>query len=95
MGGARAMGLEDEIGSLEVGKQADIVIFDYRRPHLVPMIDPLGNLVHTAQGRDVECVIVDGTIVVEDGRPLLVDQDEILRDAQRAAENLWARARAA
>lgn len=95
MGGARAMGLEDEIGSLEVGKKADIVIFDYRRPHLVPVIDPLGNLVHTAQGRDVDCVIVDGIVVVEGGRPLLVDQDEILRDAQRAAENLWARARAA
>ncbi|BCH34608.1 chlorohydrolase [Mesorhizobium sp. L-8-10] len=95
MGGARAMGLENEIGSLEVGKKADMVIFDYRRPHLVPNIEPLGNLVHTAQGRDVDMVIVDGVVVVEDGRPLHVDQDEILRDAQRAAESLWSRARAA
>jgi 5-methylthioadenosine/S-adenosylhomocysteine deaminase len=94
MGGARAMGLENEIGSLEVGKKADMVILDFRRPHLVPLIDPLANLVHTAQGRDVECVIVDGRVVVQNGRLLFVDQGEILRNAQSAAENLWRRAKA-
>lgn len=95
MGGARAMGLENEIGSLEVGKKADLVVLDFRRPHLVPLIDPLGNLVHTAQGRDVEMVVVDGRIVVEDGRSTLVDHEKILVDAQKAAEALWERARAA
>ncbi len=93
MGGARAMGLADEIGSLEVGKKADLVILDFRRPHLVPVIDPLGTLVHTAQGRDVDCVIVDGRVVVRDGRALFADEHAIMRDAQRAAEALWARAR--
>ena len=88
------MGLEHEIGSLEVGKKADLVVFDFRRPHLVPMIDPLGNLVHTAQGRDVEMVIVDGRIVVENGVSTLVDHEKILADAQKAAEALWERARA-
>jgi 5-methylthioadenosine/S-adenosylhomocysteine deaminase len=92
MGGARALGLEDEIGSLEVGKKADLVILDFQRPHLVPLINPLGNLVHTAQGRDVDKVIVDGRLIVEGGRSLLVDQEVILRDAQRAAERLWQRA---
>ncbi len=94
MGGARAMGLEDEIGSLEVGKKADMAILDYRRPHLVPVIDPLGTLVHTSQGRDVDRVIVDGRVVVEGGRALFADEAAIMRDAQRAAEALWARARA-
>ncbi len=94
MSGARAMGLDHEIGSLEVGKKADVVVLDYRRPHLVPVINPLGNLVHTAQGRDVDMVVVDGRIVVEDGRSTLVDQDKILADAQKAAEALWARATA-
>jgi 5-methylthioadenosine/S-adenosylhomocysteine deaminase len=94
MGGARAMGLEDQIGSLEVGKKADLVVFDFERPHLVPVIEPLGNLVHTAQGRDVDCVFVDGRLVVLDGEPLLADKRQILRDAQRAAERLWERARA-
>ncbi|NNU82224.1 amidohydrolase family protein [Halovulum dunhuangense] len=94
MGGARAMGLEHELGSLTEGKKADIVLLDYRRPHLVPLIDPLGNLVHTAQGRDVRHVVVDGRIVLRDGRSTLANEDEILRDAQRAAEALWSRARA-
>jgi len=94
MGGARAMGLQNEIGSIEVGKKADLVILDFRRPHLVPMIEPMGNLVHTAQGRDVDCVIIDGRLIVEGGRALLVDQDSILRDAQKAADNLWSRAKA-
>ncbi|MCC6474882.1 MAG: amidohydrolase family protein [Burkholderiales bacterium] len=120
--GARAMGLDADIGSLEAGKKADFVAFDFRRPHLVPKVNPagtlevgkkadlvvfdfrrahltpdvnpLGNLVHVGQGRDVEHVFVDGRRVVESGRPCLVDADAIRRDAQRAADALWARARA-
>ncbi|MGE4247965.1 MAG: amidohydrolase family protein [Parvibaculaceae bacterium] len=94
LGGARAMGLESEIGSIETGKKADIVILDFKRPHLVPVIEPLGNVVHTAQGRDVDCVFVDGRLVVSGGEPLLVNKHHIMRDAQKAAENLWERARA-
>jgi len=93
--GARAMGLADRIGSLEVGKRADLVVFDFRRPHLMPCLDPVGNLVHVAQGRDVEHVWVDGVQTVEGGRPTLADVDAILRDAQRASQALWERARAA
>jgi 5-methylthioadenosine/S-adenosylhomocysteine deaminase len=91
--GAHAMGLADSIGSLEPGKKADLVVFDFRRAHLVPCVNALGNLVHTGQGRDVEHVLVDGRIVVESGRATLVDQDAILRDAQVAATALWQRAR--
>ncbi|MGE4239956.1 amidohydrolase family protein [Ramlibacter sp.] len=91
--GARAMGLDDRIGSLEVGKQADIVVFDFRRPHLVPCENALGNLVHVAQGRDVEHVFVDGEQVVESGRPVRADLDRILADANAASRALWSRAR--
>jgi len=94
-GGARAMGLAGEVGSIEVGMKADLVAFDFRRPHLVPCIDPVGNLVHVAQGRDVEHVWVDGDAVVESGRPVKADLDTILADAQRASTALWKRARAA
>lgn len=93
MGGAEAMGLAGQIGSVEVGKQADLVAFDFRRPHLVPCVNPVGNLVHTAQGRDVEHVWVAGRQVVASGRPTQVDLDQILDDAQRAANALWQRAR--
>ena len=92
--GARAMGLADELGSIEVGRKADLVAFDFRRPHLVPCIDPVGNLVHTAQGRDVEHVWVDGEQVVASGRPVKADLESILADAQAASTALWQRARA-
>lgn len=91
--GARAMGLDHEIGSLETGKKADAVMFDFRRPHLVPNVNPLGNLVHVAQGRDVQMVLVDGRIVVENGEPTLVKREAIIAAGQHAAEALWARAR--
>jgi 5-methylthioadenosine/S-adenosylhomocysteine deaminase len=93
MGGARAMGLQDEIGSIEIGKRADLVAFDFRRPHLTPNINPLGNIVHVAQGRDVEMVVVDGDIVVEDGRPTKVDAEAIRREADAAIRALWERVR--
>lgn len=92
--GARALGLGDELGSLKVGKKADLVVFDFRRPHLVPSTNPLGNLVHTALGRDVEMVFVDGRCVVRDGRPTLVDMDSVLADARRTAQDLWRKAAA-
>jgi 5-methylthioadenosine/S-adenosylhomocysteine deaminase len=92
--GARAMGLEQQLGSIERGKKADLVAFDFRRPHLTPTINPLGNLVHVAQGRDVEVVLVDGRIVVLGGEPTTAKTEAILADAQRAAETLWRRAQA-
>jgi 5-methylthioadenosine/S-adenosylhomocysteine deaminase len=72
--------------------KADLVVFDYRRPHLVPAQDPLGNLVHTAQGRDVAMVFVDGRLVAQNGRPTLVDLDEVMADAQRIIKKLWRQA---
>ncbi|MGH7265618.1 MAG: amidohydrolase family protein [Candidatus Rokuibacteriota bacterium] len=89
--GARAMGLDGETGSLKPGKKADLVGFDFRRAHLTPNTNPLGNLVHVAQGRDVNFVIIDGRVVVDGGRPTLVDEEAIRREAALAARQLWAR----
>ena len=61
------MSLESEIGSLEVGKKADLVLFDFRCPHLYPAVNRAGTLAHTGQGRDVEMVMVEGRFVVENG----------------------------
>ena len=87
--GARALGLDDRIGSLKVGKQADLVVLDFRQPHLVPMISPVGNLVHTAHGRDVRMVLIDGKVVVEEGRPVHVDLEEICREAETVSREVW------
>ena len=94
LGGAQAMGMQDDIGTLTAGKKADMVAIDFRRPHLTPRTNVLGNLVHTAQGRDVDLVVVDGRVVVENARPTLVDADAIVASGQAAAAALWERARA-
>jgi 5-methylthioadenosine/S-adenosylhomocysteine deaminase len=92
--GARALGMEREMGTLAEGYLADVVVFDFRRAHLTPLLDPLGTLVHDACGRDVEHVFIDGAQVVAAGEPTLVDAARIRADAQRVSEALWARARA-
>ena len=89
LGGANALGQDAEIGSLVVGKQADLVVFDATRPHLRPHVDPLGTLVHTGQGRDVQMVLVAGEVLVEDGRPTRVDLDEVCAEAEQASRELW------
>jgi 5-methylthioadenosine/S-adenosylhomocysteine deaminase len=90
--GARTLGLEPEIGSLEVGKKADVVIVDRDRPHLAPGPDPYSTLVYAARGSDVRTTIVDGELLVDDFAPLRVDRAEIVVEARRAARDLAARA---
>jgi 5-methylthioadenosine/S-adenosylhomocysteine deaminase len=90
--GAAALGMADTIGSLDVGKRADIVMLDNRSPRLAPMIDGYGVLVHSASGNDVDTVIVDGRVVLAGGRLVLADGDAIVANAQKVASALWARA---
>lgn len=89
--GAGALGAQDQLGSIRVGAAADLVVVDARRVHLTPMREPLGNLVHVAQGRDVRYVMVNGETVVEDGRPTRVDMDAVIQDANVASASLWQR----
>ncbi len=91
LGAAKSLGRDHDLGSLTVGKLADVVLFDFRRAHLTPALDPLGTLVHVGQGRDVATVVVQGRVVVEDGRATLVEEEPIRRDAAAAAKNLWGR----
>jgi 5-methylthioadenosine/S-adenosylhomocysteine deaminase len=90
--GAAALDMAGELGAVREGWLADLVLVDMRRAHLVPHNDPLGTLVHTGMGRDVTHVIVNGELVVEDGRATRCDEAEILREGQRACEAIRARA---
>ena len=90
--GADALGLGDAVGSLEIGKRADIVLLDRTSPSLAPLVDGYGILVHGASGHDVDTVIVDGRVVLAGGRPTLVDGDAIVARAQAVANGLWQRA---
>jgi cytosine/adenosine deaminase-related metal-dependent hydrolase len=89
--GARALGLEQEIGSLEVGKKADLVLFDTRRPEWRTLFNPINTLVYNADGRSVHTVIVDGRVVVENGKACYVDEWELIRKVQALGEDLLKR----
>ena len=89
--GARALGLDDQIGSIEAGKKADLVLFDTKRPEWRTIFNPVNNLVYNADGRSVHTVIVDGRVVVEDHKPLFVDEWELIQKVQKIGEEMLAR----
>jgi 5-methylthioadenosine/S-adenosylhomocysteine deaminase len=95
--GAAAIGMDGEIGSLEVGKKADIVAIRTDTPRMTPLIprDQGGNLhhniVHAVQGGDVDLTIIDGRIVVEDGRLLTAKLDDLIAGVHAVAPALFAR----
>ncbi|KAK6537677.1 hypothetical protein TWF694_011851 [Orbilia ellipsospora] len=90
--GAKALGLENEIGSLEIGKKADFVAIDLRKLHLTPSFDPVSTIVYTATGRDVDMVVVDGKLLVNSGKLLTMDEEEVTRNAEEHAKEIIRRA---
>jgi len=91
LGGARALGLSDHIGSLEVGKHADVVLHDTERPEWRPLLNVMNQLVWSADGRGVHTVLVGGRVVVEAGRMTTVDEAELYAEAQISGEAITAR----
>jgi 5-methylthioadenosine/S-adenosylhomocysteine deaminase len=91
--GAKTLGLDDQIGSIEVGKRADVIIVDRDRPHLAPCPDPYSTLVYAVRGSDVRSTIVDGEVLVDDFAPVRVDRAQLAAAARAAARDLVARAR--
>ena len=89
--GAAALGLGDEIGAIEVGKKADLILLDGGAPNLAPVIDGYGIVVHGASGLNVDSVVIDGKILLRDGRPVGFDGAAIVAEAQAVAESLWRR----
>ncbi len=88
-GGAEALGLDDLIGSIEVGKRADIVVIDTRKVRYQPIRDPYTALTYCGSGSDVKDVIVDGKIVVKDGALQTADLEEILKKFSDAVADLF------
>ena len=93
--GAQAIGLGNEVGSLEEGKKADVILVDLTEPNLLPMLDApirtiVPNLVYAATGREVRTVIVDGRVLMRDGIMLTLDEAAIRADAQEQAERVAA-----
>ncbi|MBN1930962.1 MAG: amidohydrolase [Desulfobacterales bacterium] len=86
--GAKAIGLEKDIGSLEVGKQADLIIIDTDKPHLVPMYNPVSHVIYAAVGSDVRDVMVAGKMIVRNKNLLTLDIQEILARVTRISKNI-------
>ena len=90
--GARTLGLGADIGSIEPGKRADVIVVDRDRPHLSSGPDPYSTLVYSARGSDVRSTIVDGEVLVDEFSPVRVDPREIAAEARRTARELASRA---
>jgi len=89
--GATALGWADRLGLVAVGMLADLAILDFRQLHLTPCIDPLGSLIHNATAADVESVLVNGELVIDQGRATRVDEAAIRAEADRVCQALWQR----
>lgn len=88
--GARALGLAGDTGMLKPGMKADLILVDFRRPHLYPQHDLYAHLVYSAQSADVDTVIIDGRVVMERRRVLTMDEEEVMAGAERCARRLTA-----
>ena len=89
--GAKALELEEKVGSLEVGKRADIILIDLKKPNLTPLHDLCASLVYSAHGYDVDSVIVDGEVLMENREVKTLDEEAVMEKAQDAAFSLLKR----
>jgi cytosine/adenosine deaminase-related metal-dependent hydrolase len=87
--GARAMGLADHIGSVEVGKRADLQLINLNRLHTTPQPDPISTIVYAAEASDVEAVIIDGQIVMRERRLLTFNEEDVITQAREQARACW------
>jgi 5-methylthioadenosine/S-adenosylhomocysteine deaminase len=92
LNGARAVGAEKDLGSIEVGKKADLATVALGRAHTSPMLNVLHALIHMAHPEDVRTVVVDGRVVVERGRVVGVDEEALCAEVQKAARAYLQRA---
>lgn len=85
---AEVLGLDNEIGSLEVGKKADFIIINMKQAHLIPSLNPVSSVVYTANGSDVNLVVVDGKEIMREDKVLTLDLDEVMNEVNTIAPNL-------
>ena len=91
IGGARALGIADEVGSLERGKKSDLFMIDAKRAHLVPTLRIVSGFVHQGQPADITHVMVNGEWVMKDGRVLTIDEADVIERVERIGHAAWTR----
>jgi 5-methylthioadenosine/S-adenosylhomocysteine deaminase len=90
-GGAHAVRQQDDIGSLEVGKKADMIVVDTQRSHLVPTMRIVSAWLHNGQPGDVESVLVNGKFIMRDRKVLTLDEDTLIKEADKIGRRAWSR----
>ena len=90
IGGARVLGLDQRIGTLEPGKRADVICLAVDSPHATPVYDPFSHLAYAARAADVRHAVVDGEVVVEDRRLTRIDEEALLESVRHAAAKVRA-----
>lgn len=90
--GARALGMENEIGSIEAGKAADVILVNLKRANLTPLTNPVSHIVYAAKGSDVDTVIVNGRVLMQNRQLRTLDLEEVLKFANEEAGKLFAKA---
>jgi 5-methylthioadenosine/S-adenosylhomocysteine deaminase len=88
-GGARAVNQEKRLGSLEVGKKADLLVVNTLRPYLVPAGRIVSAWIHSGHPADIESVMIDGQFVIRNGKVLTMDEDSIIREADKVGRRIW------
>ena len=91
LNGAKGVGLQDRIGSIEVGKEADFVVFDATQPEWQPLYNPVSNLVYSATGSSVRDVFIAGEQVLKDGKLTRIDHDALMQQVGEAGQRIAAR----
>jgi cytosine/adenosine deaminase-related metal-dependent hydrolase len=89
--GASALGFGNDLGAIEPGKKADLLLFDTQRPEWQALFNPVNNLVYNADGRSIHTVLIDGRVVVDAYRQTFVDAERLFSKVQEIGEGLQAR----
>jgi cytosine/adenosine deaminase-related metal-dependent hydrolase len=95
LGGARAVRQGTRIGSLEVGKKADLLVVDTQRAHLVPAGRIVSAWIHNGQPSDIESVMVDGQFIMRDRKVLTMNEESIVAEADKVGRRIWGQVQAA
>jgi 5-methylthioadenosine/S-adenosylhomocysteine deaminase len=88
IGGARALGMDRTIGSLEPGKHADLIVVSMSAARQTPMYDAISHLVYVTRGDDVRATVVNGKVLMKDRQARTLDRDAVLADARRLSEKV-------
>lgn len=87
--GAKFLSLDKKLGSIEVGKKADLIIIDIKKPHFYPITNPISHIVYSAKASDVNTVIIDGKLVMKSRDVITMNEEEVLKEIQEIHDSIF------